>query len=166
LRIVWGSNLIERRHAVSRSAAAAWAFLATLYWAAMAFFYFWTWGSNLVLIAGTGAFLLLCWAIRDGAGARPSGSSFVLAGVSALYTFAACFTVGLAAYIEGHGCALQPETCVEGGFPLMAQVAIWAAIFYFGPAWLVNRSTGRSRPPPADHSLRVAGGAEGRQEGE
>ena len=123
----------------SQLAAAAWAALASLYWGGMAVVYFLTEFSILALLAGAGVFVLLCWAIRDGAGPRPSGSSYLLAGLSALYTSGACWTFGFAAYIEGHGCALEPETCVGGGLPLIWKVATGAAIVYFGVSWLVNR---------------------------
>lgn len=152
--------------APSRLAAIGWAFLATLYWASMAVFYVLTMFSAFAALIGAGAFVLLCWAIRDGAGARPAGSSFLLAGLSALYTVGACWTFGLAAYIEGHGCALQPETCVDGGFSLIWKVAGSAAILYFGAAWLVNRFAGGPRMGAAHNSLRLAGVAEGRQESE
>ena len=141
-------------------AAAGWAFLATLYWAGMAVVYALTMFSTLALLAGAGAFVLLCWAIRDGAGPRPTGSSFLLAGLSALYTAGACWIFGLAAYIEGHGCALQPETCTGGGVGLARTVLIAAVTLYFGTAWLVNRRR-RKRPTSP---LRLAGGAEDRQE--
>ena len=125
----------------------------------MAVLYVLTAFSGLAFLASAGAFVLLCWAIRDGAGARPAASSFWLAGLSALYTAGACWTFGLAAYIEGHGCALQPETCAGGGVGLAGKVLMGAAILYFGIAWLVNRR----RP---DGRLRLAGGAEDRQESE
>ena len=149
-----------------RPAAAGWAFLATLYWAVVAVLYALTEASIFTPLAGAVAFVLLCWAIRDGAGRRPALSSFLFAGLSALYAVGACLTFGLAAYVEGHGCALQPETCSEGGFPLIWKVAGGAAILYFGAAWLVNRSTGKARRGAARDSLPLAGGAEGRQEGE
>lgn len=149
-----------------RVAAAGWALLATLYWAAVAVLYGLTMFSIFTALTGAAAFVLLCWAIRDGAGARPSGSSFLLAGLSALYTVGACWTLGLAAYIEGHGCALQPETCVGGGLSLTWTVAGGATIFYFGAAWLVNYFAGGTRKRAAHDSVRLAGGAEGRQESE
>jgi hypothetical protein len=62
--------------------------------------------------------------------------------LSALYTAGACLTFGFAAYIEGHGCAVQPETCANGGFALIWKVAACAAILYFGVAWLVSRFAG------------------------
>ena len=121
---------------------ALWAFLATLYWVGMAVLYVVTIFSALAMLAGAAAFVLLCWAIRDRAGARPRASSYGFACISALYTAGTCWTFGMAAYIEGHGCALQPETCVGGGFPLAGMVAVGAVILYFGVAWLVNRSDG------------------------
>jgi hypothetical protein len=150
----------------ARGSASGWAFLATLYWAGMAVLYALTVFSSLALLAGAGAFVLLCWAIRDGAGARPAGASFWFAGLSALYTAGTCWTFGFAAYVEGHGCALQPETCTGGGLALAWKVAISAAILYFGVAWLVNRSAEarRHRARPVA-SLRLAGGPEDRQEG-
>ncbi|MET1113315.1 MAG: hypothetical protein ABWX67_17485 [Allosphingosinicella sp.] len=147
-----------------RLAAVGWALLATLYWAIVAVLYGLTIFSIFTALIGAAAFVLLCWGIRDGAGARPSGSSFLLAGLSALYTVGVCWTVGLAAYIEGHGCALQPETCVGGGLSLMWKVAGSATIFYFGAVWLVNYFAGRTRKRAAHDSLPLAGGAEGRQE--
>lgn len=144
-------------------AAAAWALLATLYWVGIAVLYAFTMASPLALpsplalLAGAGAFVLLCWAIRDGAGPRPSGSSYWLAGLSALYAAGACWTFGFAAYIEGHGCALQPETCTGGGLGLARTVLIGVVAFYFGIAWLVNRRRAGLRLP-------LAGGAEDRQE--
>jgi hypothetical protein len=128
--------------AASRLAAAGWAFLATSYWAGIAVLYVVTSFSALAVAAGAAAFVLLCWAIRDGAAARPAGSSFLLAGLSALYTVAACWIFGFAAYVESHGCALQPETCTGADFPLIWAVAICATILYFGVAWLVNRFAG------------------------
>lgn len=141
-------------------AAAGWAFVATLYWCAMAVLYGLTMFSTLALLAGAGAFVLLCWAIRDGARPRPRGSSYWLSGLSALYTAGACWTFGLAAYIEGHGCALQPETCTGGGVGLAGKVLIGAVSIYFATAWLVTRrrSGGPINPLP------LAGGAEDRQE--
>jgi hypothetical protein len=141
-------------------AAAGWALLATLYWVAMAVLYGLTMFSTLALLAGAGAFVLLCWAIRDGAGPRPRGSSYWLSALSALYTAGACWTFGLAAYIEGHGCALQPETCTGGGVGLAGKVLIAAVSIYFATAWLVTRF--RSGRPI--NSRRLAGGAEDRQE--
>lgn len=152
--------------ATRRSAAAGWAFLATLYWSVMAGFYVVTMFSWIAILAGAAAFVLLCWAIRDGADARPRGASFWLAGLSAVYTVGACWTFGLAAYIEGHGCALQPETCVGGGFPLIWKIAGGAAILYFAAALLVNCFTGRARTGSAQATLQLAGGAGGRQESE
>lgn len=118
--------------------AAGWALLATLYWSAMAVFYAVTELSAIAILAGAGAFVLLCWAIRDGAARRPSAASYLLAILSALYTVSAILTFGLAAYIEGHGCALQPETCSGGGLGLARTVAIGALLLYFAVAWLVN----------------------------
>lgn len=127
------------RRPIVRAAAIGWSLLATLYWCGMAALYGATMFSTLALLAGAGVFFLLCWAIRDGAGPRPRGSSFWLAGLSALYTAGACWTFGLAAYIGGHGCALQPETCEGGGIGLAGKVGISAVVLYFGIAWLVNR---------------------------
>lgn len=143
-------------------AAAGWALLATLYWVAMAVLYALTMASTLALLAGAAAFVLLCWAIRDGGGPRPRGSSYWLSALSALYTAGACWTFGVAAYIEGHGCALQPETCTGGGVGLAGTVLIGAFSLYLGTAWLVNRHrSGRPMNPG-----RLAGGAGDRQEGE
>jgi hypothetical protein len=143
-------------------AAAGWAFLATLYWGGMAVVYALTMFSTLALLAGAGAFVLLCWAIRDGAGPRPRRSSYWVSGLSALYTAGACWTFGLAAYIEGHGCALQPETCTGGGVGLAGKVLVGAVSLYFGSAWLVARR--RRDEPLSPH--RLAGRAEDRQESE
>ena len=153
-----GSRSIPRL-AASRLAPAGWALLATLYWVGMAVLFAVTMFSALALVGAAGIFLLLSWAIRDRAGPRPAASSYWLAGLSALYTVGALHIFGIAAYIEGHGCALQPETCTGGGPGLAGTVLIGAVILYFGIAWLVNRRG-------AGRRLRLAGRAGDRQESE
>jgi hypothetical protein len=143
-------------------AAAGWAALATLYWMGMAVLYVLTDFSPFSLLASVAVFMLLFW-IRDAARSRPTLSTLALASLSASYTVAACWTFGTMAYIEGHGCALQPETCAGGGIPLFTKVAVGAVILYFGAALLFNRAAGRSRAGAAGDSVRLAGGAEGRQ---
>lgn len=135
-------------------ASALMALLATLYWTAIAVLLALSLGSVLVLIGGACAFVLLVWALRDGGAGRPRLSTWLLATASALYTFSAMMIVGIAAYIEGHGCALEPERCTGSGPNLFALTALAAASVYFLCAWLIAFTGARSR-------RQGQGGAEG-----
>ena len=137
------SDLASARARSLAVAAAITAFLATLYWAAIAVLLALSLGSLLVLLASVCAFVLLVWALRDGGSGRPRLSTCLLAIASGLYSFAALMVVGIAAYIEGHGCAVQPERC--GGPNLFALTAVTAASLYFLGAWLVAFVGLRSR---------------------
>ena len=112
----------DRGHA---GRAAVLALLATLYWAAIAVLMALSLGLILVPLGGAVAFVLIVWAWRDSGSGRPRLSTCLLAVASALYTFCALMIVGIAAYIESHGCALVPQDC--GGPNLFALTALMAA---------------------------------------
>lgn len=135
-------------------ASALMALLATLYWTAIAVLLALSLGSILVLLGSACAFVLLVWALRDGGAGRPRLSTWLLAIASALYAFSAMMIVGIAAYIEGHGCALEPERCTGSGPNLFALTALTAASLYFLGAWLIAFAGSRPR-------RRGQGGAEG-----
>ena len=130
----------------------AWAAASTAYWCACGTLYMVTMGSFLVLLLGWASFLLLLWGLATPE-ARPSRFAWVAATLSLFYTHAAAFIVGMAAYIEGHGCAIAEVPCDGDELGLMWQALIAALLLYFAAAWAIVRwraaSRGKAAPEPA-----------------
>lgn len=126
--------------------AALRALAATAFWCGVVYVSLLTALLPLLLFGGI-VFLLLLWALGTTEG-RPSLFAWAAAMLSLAYAGMAALVVGLAAYIESHGCATAPETCTGEGIGLMGQVMIGAILLYFGVAWLTVRIRAvRSRKP-------------------
>jgi hypothetical protein len=115
----------------------AWALAATVYWGVAGVLLMLSYLSTLVLLGCALAFVLLLWATRDGAAARPSRRTLAWAALSAVYLWLSVWIVGIAAYIDSHGCAVAPTACE--GIGLMDQVAALVLLLYFLICWVALR---------------------------
>ena len=113
------------------------ALLATLYWVAIVLLVFLSY-SFWMLIAGACGFALLVRVLSDGKPGASWSRAWLGTAASAVYFWVACWSVGIAAYVDSHGCAVAIEPCT--GIGLMWPLAGGFALFYFLACWAALRA--------------------------